>query len=408
MDTPSFSTTSTVVWWTPSQTVSVSTIPPNWISTTSTASISSIPAGWTSDVTSSWISSIRTDRTSSITASAIPIPSPPTEATSSAVPATCQATQHESYIPTVAVAGAASGALLCGIAIGVVMACHVATKKKRRRRGEKSGDSDAVDRPPPPHNKHPTHPYAELSAEPYAKCLSDSYPESKSNTDVSLTPTLTPEKSYTGSNSSTDVSVVAAPFPVKPYSSAQQPYDTPLTSPIKPCFATLIQCDSPPTRPCTAPQRQPFPPPRRPSVPELGRFLLDPSPEQELRSELESISVSIASHVEGSYHLEPVEVDEEQLVRTLGILGLGGPGFTSASVIAARALDPKTRHVALQHVISHVVFMGVDLNSRRRPLSLLPPAFGNFINSVVTDEFTSGENGEFCSMIKMQYWNIVY
>jgi hypothetical protein len=113
----------------------------------------------------------------------------------------------------------------------------------------------------------------------------------------------------------------------------------------------------------------------------LDQFLLDSTPDRDLGSELKSIGELVQNHVENNYHLKPVKVNSAALDQTLVNLGLGKRGSTASSAITARALDPRTRHTALTHVISHVLFSSVDFNSRSQ-LSMLPAPIAAFIRSV--------------------------
>ncbi len=58
--------------------------------------------------------------------------------------------------------------------------------------------------------------------------------------------------------------------------------------------------------------------------------------------------------------------------------------LTSAEIINL-VLDPYTRHVAIQHVISLVVFKSVDFSARSR-LSMLPTPIASFLKAMPRDE----------------------
>lgn len=121
----------------------------------------------------------------------------------------------------------------------------------------------------------------------------------------------------------------------------------------------------------------------------LSRFLLDASPVKEITSELRSLGTLIQQHVENNYHLNPVQAERRSLTALLTQLGVtsNGNGLTQ-EVVANLALDPRTRQVALQHVISQVLFTSIDVSSRSR-LSMLPAPIAAFLQSI-----PPRENGE--------------
>lgn len=125
-------------------------------------------------------------------------------------------------------------------------------------------------------------------------------------------------------------------------------------------------------------------------MPQLKNFLLDSLSDQELAAELRDRHHLIQQHVENHYHFHPLDatrVNRQSLVAALSQLGLGeasteGP---SAEAIVLFALDPNTRQIALQHVLSTVIFTSID-PSARSPLSMLPPPVAAFLQSIPMDE----------------------
>ena len=116
----------------------------------------------------------------------------------------------------------------------------------------------------------------------------------------------------------------------------------------------------------------------------LDKFILDAAPDQEIAGELHSLGSLIQQHVENNYHLYPINVDPRELAVALSQLGVV-EGSLSAEALATLALEPQTRHVALQHVISQVLFSSVDVGSRSR-LSMLPAPVAAFLQSVAPAE----------------------
>ncbi|TQN68730.1 hypothetical protein CSHISOI_06747, partial [Colletotrichum shisoi] len=125
---------------------------------------------------------------------------------------------------------------------------------------------------------------------------------------------------------------------------------------------------------------------------QLGQFLLDAVPDKEIASELQSLGELIHQHVENHYHLKPVQASPQSLAPSLSSLGLGLGALSELGTeqIAALSIDPKTRQIALQHVISLVVVASIDFNSRSR-FSVLPTPVAGFLQSVPPVEPAGGD-----------------
>ncbi|WQF75881.1 hypothetical protein CDEST_00895 [Colletotrichum destructivum] len=127
---------------------------------------------------------------------------------------------------------------------------------------------------------------------------------------------------------------------------------------------------------------------------QLSQFLLDAVPDKEIASELQSLGELIHQHVENHYHLRPVQASPQSLAPSLSSLGLGALSELGTEQIAALSIDPKTRQIALQHVISLVVVASIDFNSRSR-FSMLPTPVAGFLQSVPPVEPAGGDkNGK--------------
>jgi len=131
-------------------------------------------------------------------------------------------------------------------------------------------------------------------------------------------------------------------------------------------------------------------PPAQTKVP-LDKFLLDSSPDKEIASELRSLGTLIQQHVENNYHLQPIHEDPRVLAMLLVQLGVVNGSSLTPDVLAQLTLDPSTRYVALQHVISQVLFTSVDVSSRS-PLSMLPAPLAAFLRSIPQKE--AGDKSE--------------
>ena len=114
---------------------------------------------------------------------------------------------------------------------------------------------------------------------------------------------------------------------------------------------------------------------------QLARFLLDSSPDKDIVSELRSLGTLIQQHVENNYVVGPVQVESRTLAMSLAQLGIDNNGSLSLDAIAQLAQDPNSRHVAIQHVISQVVFTSIDVGAKSR-LSMLPAPIAAFLLSI--------------------------
>ncbi|KAB5536130.1 hypothetical protein GE09DRAFT_1291073 [Coniochaeta sp. 2T2.1] len=137
---------------------------------------------------------------------------------------------------------------------------------------------------------------------------------------------------------------------------------------------------------------------------QLRQFLLDSSPDKEIASELHSLGGLIQQHVENNYHLRPAHVDPRALAVFLTQLGIRDRGSLTPETIAALALEPGTRQVALQHVISQVIFTSVDVSSRSH-LSMLPAPIAAFLQSIPPKE-NGGNNAE-VSAYALNEWRVL-
>jgi hypothetical protein len=125
---------------------------------------------------------------------------------------------------------------------------------------------------------------------------------------------------------------------------------------------------------------------------QLAHFLLDATPDAEMATEVRSLGQLIQQHVESSYHSQKVQVSRRDLTQAAINLGLDQGGSLSADVIVSLALDTRTRQIALQHVLSFVLFSSIDFGTRSR-LSMLPAPIAAFLQSMPPAE-RGKANGE--------------
>lgn len=99
-------------------------------------------------------------------------------------------------------------------------------------------------------------------------------------------------------------------------------------------------------------------------VAELSQFLLDATPDKEIQSELSSLSELIYQHVETYYHGPQVQATSAEVAQSLVNIGYS-PELSGIQpeAVAAICLATKTSQVGLRHVLSHVIFRGLDFNS---------------------------------------------
>lgn len=120
------------------------------------------------------------------------------------------------------------------------------------------------------------------------------------------------------------------------------------------------------------------------AVSDLDQFLLAPRPDTELAGELQSLGHLIQQHVEDHYHLFPVERSLSSLSQALADLGLDSVDdrlLPGPAELADMSIDPRTRHVALQHVISRVIFDSLAVKSTSK-FSMLPPTVSSLMGEI--------------------------
>ncbi|PNP58362.1 hypothetical protein THARTR1_01877 [Trichoderma harzianum] len=125
---------------------------------------------------------------------------------------------------------------------------------------------------------------------------------------------------------------------------------------------------------------------------QLGQFLLDGAPDQEIVSELQALSELIRQHVEDYYTLQPVGVSVGTLSQSLQNLGLGasGSGLT-AEAIATLCTNSYSRQIGLRYVISNVLFASIDFHTRSS-LSMLPGPATGLLQSIPGAEYGGNNN----------------
>lgn len=122
---------------------------------------------------------------------------------------------------------------------------------------------------------------------------------------------------------------------------------------------------------------------------ELDQFLLDSTPDAEIRAELRSLNHLLQQHVESNYHLQSVSCSVDDLSQALLRLGLGQGGAMTTTKLASLSLDPTNRYNAIQHVISRVAFASIAFDEPS-PFSLLPQPVFLFVSMIPAVESRRG------------------
>ncbi|KAF7554293.1 hypothetical protein G7Z17_g3033 [Cylindrodendrum hubeiense] len=114
---------------------------------------------------------------------------------------------------------------------------------------------------------------------------------------------------------------------------------------------------------------------------ELDPFLLAATPDKEICTELQALSVLIHQHVEAHYDSRSIIANPSTLSQGLINLGFAPGSGLSVDDIAALCIQPESRQSALRQVISHIIFRSIDVNSRSS-LSMLPAPLAAFLQSI--------------------------
>lgn len=139
------------------------------------------------------------------------------------------------------------------------------------------------------------------------------------------------------------------------------------------------------------------------TVPDLYQFFTIPKSDKDLVGELRSLGHLIQQHVEDHYHASSVTQSASSLSETLTDLGLSSltMGIPGPEHLASIAVDVKSRHVALQHVISRIIFDSISVQSKGS-ISLLPPSVSSLAQNMPPCEKQVGSpDGESCAVSHM-------
>lgn len=139
-------------------------------------------------------------------------------------------------------------------------------------------------------------------------------------------------------------------------------------------------CDS---LPLTAPLATEPVPDAESAVSNLDQFLTIPKSDKDLVNELRSLGHLIQQHVEDHYHSSSVTQSTSSLSECLTDLGFRSTliGVPGPDHLASMAVEEETRHVALQHVISRVIFDSISVKMTGN-ISLLPPSISYLVRDM--------------------------
>jgi hypothetical protein len=135
----------------------------------------------------------------------------------------------------------------------------------------------------------------------------------------------------------------------------------------------------------------------------VENFILQATPDREVVGMLRQLEVIIEQHIENYYHVEPMDISASVLAEQLTNMGVSQDslGF-EAEAVAEWCLQPASRRLALQHVLSHVLFSSIDCNSRKR-ISLLPGPAINFLRSIrPVDKSREDFNGKILNSVLLR------
>lgn len=119
----------------------------------------------------------------------------------------------------------------------------------------------------------------------------------------------------------------------------------------------------------------------------LDQYLLDKTPDDDIKREMQALGVLIGQHTEYNYHSQPV-VERSQVSNELQALGFPQD---HSDLVAGMACNPTSRQPALQHVISTVIFSSVSFQAQG-PNSMLPASMGSFLSQVAPASRNAGED----------------
>ncbi|KAH7009908.1 hypothetical protein EDB80DRAFT_415291 [Ilyonectria destructans] len=124
---------------------------------------------------------------------------------------------------------------------------------------------------------------------------------------------------------------------------------------------------------------------------QIDQFLLIATPDKEIGTELQSLGDLIHQHVENHYEFGPSPASASVLSQSLVNLGFTQSSGLSADAIAALCIQPESRQAGLRHVLSHIIFRSIDVNSRSS-LSMLPAPLAAFLQSIPPAEQQHGSH----------------
>jgi hypothetical protein len=133
----------------------------------------------------------------------------------------------------------------------------------------------------------------------------------------------------------------------------------------------------------------------------IERFLLDATPDKEIASELIALGDLIEQHAESHYHINSIEADSAALRQTLVSLQVGNRRGERTEAIVSLALNPRTRLIAIRHVLSRVLFSSIDVRVHRSP-SMLPVPVVDFLQSI--PEVEQGADNAEATLAALSQW----
>ncbi|KAM7190260.1 hypothetical protein V8F20_009767, partial [Naviculisporaceae sp. PSN 640] len=107
-------------------------------------------------------------------------------------------------------------------------------------------------------------------------------------------------------------------------------------------------------------------------------YSLQGANDDQIAKELEFMGDLIEEHVKNNYHLKRINVDHITLRESMDRIY---PDEAMRDQIAAFAMEPHTRHVAIRHFLALSIFSALDVH-HAHSMSLLPPGVSAFTRSL--------------------------
>ncbi len=121
----------------------------------------------------------------------------------------------------------------------------------------------------------------------------------------------------------------------------------------------------------------------------IERILLEPVSGSDIKTDMMTIGDQIRQHVDNNYHLQPVNHTSAKLSETLAPYRYESSTGINHEHLSSLLRDVRTRHAAIRHLISWIIFSRIALTSDT-DTSLLPPYITAFLRKIPQPEKSPG------------------